>query len=342
MSAIVTVPRLPPSPIIIGGVGVAPGSKAVLDPPLTELSDGSVIRLAVVVINGAKPGPRLYLGAAIHGDEVTGVSIIADVLKDIDPQALSGSIVAVPVQHPLAFHADHRIPVSQFIKSPLDQAPIDTWTCFPGDAEGNLSQQLAAKLFGLITMCSFAFDIHTPTRGGRYVPISILPGPALGDNSKEALWLAEQCDSGFIVLGEKGMYVSRGILCVEATAAGVPSFTFEIGEGGRLEPEVIAEGVRCIRNGLIGLGMIEGTRVAPKVHYLMRDFLNIRAKRGGLLFTLAKLGERVEKGQPLARTVDIHGRDVEMFRAPQAGVFVRSTTLSTVSTGERVATLGVF
>ena len=342
MSAIVTVPRLPPSPIRIGGASVAPGSKAVLDLPLTELSDGTIIRLPVVVINGAKPGPRLYLGAAIHGDEVTGVSIITDVLKDIEPQALSGSIVAVPVQHPLAFHADHRIPISQFIKSPLDQAPIDAWTCFPGDAEGNLSQQLAAKLFGLITMCSFAFDIHTPTRGGRYVPISILPGPALGDNSKQALWLAEQCDSGFIVLGEKGMYVSRGILCVEATAAGVPSFTFEIGEGGRLEPEVIAEGVRCIRNGLIGLGMIDGTRVAPKANYVMRDFLGVRAKRGGLLFTLVKLGARVEKGQLLARTVDIHGRDVEMFTAPQEGVFVRSTTLSTVSTGERVATLGVF
>ena len=82
---------------------------------------------------------------------------------------------------------------------------------------------------------------------------------------------------GFIVLGEKGMYVSRGILCVEATAAGVPSFTFEIGEGGRLEPEVIAEGVRCIRNGLIGLGMIDGARVAAKANYVMRDFLGIRA-----------------------------------------------------------------
>jgi uncharacterized protein len=342
MNATVNVPRKPPSPITIGTASVAPGSKAILDLPLTELSDGTIIRLPIVVINGAKPGPRLYVGAAIHGDEVAGVAIITGALKDIEPHTLSGSIIAVPVQHPLAFHADHRIPVSQFIKSPLDQAPVDTWTCFPGDAEGNLSQQLAAKLFGLIKTCSFALDIHTPTRGGRYVPISILPGPALGDNSKKALWLAEQCDSGFIVLGEQGMYVSRGILCVEATAAGVPSFTFEIGEGGRLEPEVIVEGVRCVRNGLIGLGMIGGARVAPKANYVMRDFLGIRARRGGLLFTLEKLGVRVEKGQPLARTVDIYGRDVETFTAPQEGVFVRSTTLSTVSTGERVATLGVF
>src|SRR5262245_64412898 len=150
MHAAVNLPRNPPLPIIVGGASVSPGTKAVLDLPLTELSDGTIIRLPVVVINGAKPGPRLYVGAAIHGDEVTGVSIITGVLKDMDPHGLSGSIIAVPVQHPLAFHADHRIPVSQFIKSPLDQAPIDAWPCFPADAEGNLSQQLAAKLFGLI------------------------------------------------------------------------------------------------------------------------------------------------------------------------------------------------
>ena len=188
-----SVPCILPSPLFVGGASVTPGTKAVLDLPLTELSDGTIIRLPIVVINGARPGPRLYVGAAIHGDEATGVSIIAGVIKDLDPQALSGSIIAVPVQHPLAFHADHRIPVSQFMKSPLDQAPIDAWTCFPGDSEGNLSQQLAAKLFELIKLCSFAFDIHTPTRGGRYVPISILPGPSLGDNGKKALWLAEQC-----------------------------------------------------------------------------------------------------------------------------------------------------
>jgi predicted deacylase len=119
------VPRNPASPLFVGGASVAPGTKAVLDLPLTELSDGTIIHLPVVLINGAKPGPRLYVGAAIHGDEVTGVPIITGVLKDMDPQALSGSIIAVPVQHPLAFHADHCIPVSQFIKSPLDQAPID-------------------------------------------------------------------------------------------------------------------------------------------------------------------------------------------------------------------------
>ena len=173
------------------------------------------------------------------------------------------------------------------------------------------------------------------------MPISILPAMSLSPHAERALWLAEQVSSGYIVKGDKGMYVSRGIQCVEATAAGVPSFTFEIGEGGRLEPDVVDEGVRCMRNALVGLGMIEGKRVSAPVNHVMRDFLGLRAKRGGLLYTLATLGEVVEKGQALARVVDVYGDEVETFTAPERGVFVRATTLSTVSTGERVATLGL-
>ena len=336
------IKSFPPGPLTAGPLTAAPGAGVRGQMDLVELADGTPVRFPLVLVNGARPGPRLYLGAAIHGDEVNGIAILAKVIAAIDPARLAGSIVCVPVQHPLAFYADHRFPVSQFMKSPLDQAPIDAWTVFPGDLKGNLAQIVAAKLFALIRECSCAIDLHTPTRGGRYVPIAILPSMRLGAAAERALWLAEQCATGFIVRGERGMYVSRGISCVEATAAGVPAFTFEIGEGGRLEQSVTDEGARCITNALIGLGMIEGERKLPPVSHMMSDFLGLRASRGGLLRTEVELGAVVAKDQVLATIVDIWGDAAETIRAPVAGVFVRSTTLSNVSTGERAATLGLF
>jgi uncharacterized protein len=329
------------APFTVGATTVAPGARARTQIELIELADGAKVRLPVVLINGARPGPRLYLGAAIHGDEVNGVAILSEALADLDPMKLAGSIICVPVQHPLAFYADHRIPISQFMKSPLDQAPIDAWTCFPGDTNGNLAQIVAASLFGLIRLCSCAIDIHTPTRGGRYVPIAILPSMSLGPAAEAAAWLAEQTATGYIMKTNVGMYVSGGILCVEATKAAVPAFTFEIGEGGQLERAMIDEGARCVRNALIGLGMIAGERQLPATHYVMREFLGIRARRGGLLHTLTPLGSVVRRGDLLVRIVDIFGDTVETVTASEPGVFVRSTTLSTVSTGERVATLGL-
>jgi predicted deacylase len=309
--------------------------------PLVEMPEGTAVSLPLVLVNGAQPGARLYLGAAIHGDEVNGVEILARALTHVNPAQLAGSIVCVPVQNPLAFHNDHRLPVGHYLKSPLDQSPADPWSIFPGNAEGNYAERLAATLYGLITTCEYAIDCHTPTRGGRYPPIAILPGMRHGEASKRACALAEAFGPGYIMNTESGFYIRDGILCVEATKAGVPAFTFEIGEGGRLEPDMIAEGVRCVLNALRYLKMIPGAVVPPREDVRMKEFVGVRATRGGILHTEVQLGARVKRGDVLARTVSIHGDEVEKFAAPVDGVFIRSTTLSTVTTGERVITVGV-
>lgn len=325
----------------IAGYKIAPGEIRRGELRTLELADGSQMAIPLVLINGRRPGPCIYIGAAIHGDEVNGIAIVARALADVDPLKLAGSIVCVPVQNPLALQSDHRLPLSQFLKSPLDQVPSDAWTCFPGDENGNIAQVLASTLFSLIKQCDYALDIHTPTRGGRYVPIAILPHPDLGPASQRAEQMAHELGSGWIVRGEQGMYVSSGILCVEATRAGVPCFTFEIGEGGRLEEESVATGSQCVLNLLRSLKMIEGDIIPPAQTHVMRDFLGIRATRGGLLVTEAKLGQAVRKGDVLGRVLNIFGDVVETVIAPEDGLFVRSTTLGSVSRGERVATLGL-
>jgi predicted deacylase len=324
----------------IAGYSVPPGEHLRGEIRTLELADGSQMAIPLLLINGAKPGPRLYIGAAIHGDEVNGIALTARALEQVDPKKLAGSIVCVPVQNPLALQSDHRLPLSQFLKSPLDQVPADAWTCFPGDANGNIAQVLASVLFALIKQCDYALDIHTPTRGGRYVPIAILPDPSL-PVSKRAEQMAHELGSGWIVRGERGMYISAGILCVEATRAGVPCFTFEIGEGGRLEEESVATGAQCVLNLLSSLKMIDRPFVAPPQVHLMRDFLGIRATRGGLLITDVKLGQAVKRGDVLGRILNVYGDVVETIISPEDGLFVRSTTLGSVSRGERVATLGL-
>jgi uncharacterized protein len=325
----------------VSGVTVARGTKRRHAIELVELADGTRISLPVLLVNGAVAGPRLYLGAAIHGDEVNGVAILASVLDELDPAALAGSIVAVLVQNPLAFHADHRLALSHYLKSPLDQAPADPWMCFPGNPEGSLAEKIAHILFGLIRTCDAAIDCHTPTRGGRYVPITILPHPGMGDASRRAEELAVAFGSGYLVKTDRGMYVRDGILCVEATRAGVPAFTFEIGEGGRLEPDMVDVGVRCVRNALHHLEMLPGEPQRPARTVRIREFVGLRATRGGLLRTEIELGAPVRRGDVLARIRSIYGDELETFTSPVDGVYIRSTTLSTVAAGERVATVGV-
>ena len=325
----------------IAGVTVAQATKQRHAIELVELADGTRVSLPALFVNGAHAGPRLYLGAAIHGDEVNGVAILARVLSELDPARLTGSIVAVLVQNPLALHADHRLALSHYLKSPLDQAPADPWSCFPGSAEGSLAEKIAHVLFGLIRTCDAAIDLHTPTRGGRYVPISILPHPGLGDAARRAEELAVAFGSGYLVKTDKGMYVRDGILCVEATRAGVPAFTFEIGEGGRLEPDMVDLGARCVWNALRHLKMVDGKPEPPARAVRVKEFVGLRSSRGGLLTTAVELGALVRRGDVLARITSVYGDEVETIRSPADGLFIRSTTLSTVAAGERVATVGI-
>ncbi len=308
--------------------------------PVLSLGDGSTMTLPLRIIHGAQQGPILYLGASIHGDEVNGIAILSRALSRLDAQRLRGSVVCVPVQHPLALLADHRLPLAQFLKSPLDQVPSDAWTCFPGDLRGNVAQIVAATLFRVISRCTAAIDVHTPTRGGRYVPIAILPGPGLAA-SDASTKLGEAMGTGWVVAGTEGMYVAPGILCVEAARAGIPALTFEIGEGGRLEEACVATGARCILNGMRHLGMLDDPAELPVVSHTMRGLLGLRASFGGLLTTVPELGAALRQGDVLCRINSVFGDVLETVTAPQDGLFVRATTMATVSQGERVATLGL-
>ena len=324
----------------IAGVTVPPGTRARTAVELTELPDGTLVRLPVALVHGARPGPTFYLGAAIHGDEANGVAIATRVLASVNPAAFSGRLICVPVQNPLAFQVDHRVPVGLYLKTPLDQAPMDPWTTFPGDPAGTITERLSHALFSLMQGADAAIDVHTPTRGGRYVPITILPHPSLPGFPK-ADALGQAFGSGWIMATDQGMYVRDGILCVEATRAGIPCFTFEIGEGGRVEDDATQIGARCVLNAMQHLGMLPSTTGVPARSVRMRAFLGLRASRGGLLSTDAMLGARVAKGTTLARIHDVYGDLVETISAPRDGYFVRSTTFAAVAAGERVATLGL-
>ena len=265
----------------IAGVTVPKATKRRHAIDLVELADGTRVSLPALFVNGALPGPRLYLGAAIHGDEVNGVAILSRVLSELDPSHLVVSIVAVLVQNPLAFHADHRLALSHYLKSPLDQAPADPWTCFPGNAEGSLAEKIAHILFGLIRTCDYAIDLHTPTRGGRYVPISILPPAGLGEASRRAEELAVAFGAGYVVKTDKGMYVAR-ILCRGHRAGILPSR--ELVEEP-LEPDMVDVGSRCVWNAPVLRWPTEGrSRPRARCAYgsLSTARLAVGAPRGGL------------------------------------------------------------
>ncbi len=92
----------------IGDHKIAPGTRRTIDLPVSVLSDHTPVTMSVHVLHGSKPGPVMFVSAAVHGDEVIGVEIARRVLKapQLEIQELDklkGTLMVIPIVNAFGF-----------------------------------------------------------------------------------------------------------------------------------------------------------------------------------------------------------------------------------------------
>ncbi|HEX3498487.1 MAG TPA: succinylglutamate desuccinylase/aspartoacylase family protein [Stellaceae bacterium] len=328
--------------LVVEGIELVRGKSVETRLRTIELADGSWVDLPLLVLRGARPGPVFYIGAAFHGDEVNGVEVATSFARSLDLAALSGTVLMVPVQNPLALQAQHRVFVGHYLKSPLDQSPNDPWISFPGDANGNMAAQLAHVLFDrLMRHADYLIDIHTPTTGGRYAPFAFLPPPGAGAPAEAAEAMAKAFGVDYILSTELGLYVSEQSPHVVLARRGKTAMGIELGEGGRLEADITARGILGLTNVFRQIGMLPGAVETVGRQMVIRSMTVIRARRAGLVHLKVALNDSVVEGQVMATITNIFGELVEEITAPLAGPIVRIATFPIVNAGERIIQIGV-
>ena len=115
-------------------------------------TDGSSLGVPMVVVNGAQPGPVLWVQGCLHGDEYAGSRAIHLFVAGLDPNRLAGAVIAVPVVNLTAWEQKNRV-------SPIDH--LDLNRVFPGAPEGTWTRRLAHCLEEAITAnADFVLDLH--------------------------------------------------------------------------------------------------------------------------------------------------------------------------------------
>src|SRR5699024_6487796 len=84
-------------PLHIDGVEVPGGTRRTIELPVPDLYPRAQLTMPVHVVRGWRPGPTLFLSAAVHGDELNGVEIIRRLLKQRGLRQLRGTLIAVPI-----------------------------------------------------------------------------------------------------------------------------------------------------------------------------------------------------------------------------------------------------
>ena len=285
-------------------------------------------------------GPTVLVLAGNHGDEYEGQVAAMRLLQELQPEAVNGRVIVVPVLSPAASKANTRNWPSgaNFNRS------------FPGSPDGPPNEQLADFLTRvLFPLADVVIDMHSGGRSAWFIPCShmhVVDDPVQRTAMLEGMeaWLS---DWHFLYIDVNG----RGLLPVEAENQGKLVITTELGGGGRVPAPVHRLAWSGLNNVLRHVGVLEGevqTRASlglpPAV---ILDGRNpdtiVLSPEDGLFEAMLEPGDPVSAGDPVGRLwfVDRPDRPPESILAPLDGVVAVTKAIPVTEQGDCVFVLGV-
>ena len=310
--------------------------------------DMSERRLPVFIKRASKPGPIVWLTAAAHGDEFTGVTVIHRIFNFLNKRPLQkGILYALPMMNILGLELVKR-------ENPYDNQDINR--SFPGDPKGDTTERLAAAVFNHIveTKPSLVIDIHSDTLNS--LPYAIVDRP-LSEEPRvkeiiEKSWrFAEKFGLTVAyeikISGYKKYQLDKSLAAALVNRVRIPAFTAELGGPNVLNETFIRMGTRGIKNILRVLGMIEAweplwvsdTKIQTKGKLeLVGD---ITTSKSGFIEYFIKIGQFLRKGKPIARIVNVFGKTEEVIQAEKDCHVILLSDRVTSFPGSSIVTVAV-
>lgn len=302
----------------IGGASIKPGERQVIDVRVAPMYTHDDLSITVQVIRGRRPGPTLFISAAIHGDEINGVEIIRRVLQYKALKNLRGTLIAIPIVNVYGFQNHTRyLPDGR-----------DLNRSFPGSAKGSLTGRVAHTFVEeIVSKCTHGIDLHTGSRHR-----SNYPQIRADLDDPQTLAMTEAFGVPLAIDAK----IRDGSLRACGGDLGIPIILYEAGEALRFEEMYIRAGVKGIINVMRTIGMLAKTRSkkSPPSPIISDQTGWVRAPESGILRTFVPLGGKVVTGQTIAMVADPLGTTETAILAPNDGMVIGRTNLPLVYEGD--------
>lgn len=311
--------------VTVGTAVAPPGTSVRGSIPVTKTGSGAEIAIPVMLINGALPGPCLWIDACIHGDEPEGTLTCQQLAREILPESLSGTLVLVPAMNTPAFEAGQR-------GNPLDTFSYDMNRIYPGRANGYLTERIAwAHAQFMQTVADYEISIHS---GGAH---SYLSETIFVNEDAKSIELAKAMGRGWeLVLSAIS---PKGNPMATMLEAGKTGITVELGGRPATSPEemrrVVSILTEAMRNVMRHYGMIAG-----EAHYPEKRWKGVQeallAPASGVFVPAEGVAcqKPMQRGEPIATIVDVWGDVQATLAAPADGMIFGLRALPNVMTGE--------
>lgn len=305
--------------ITVGGIAVQPGERKYIDLPLPSLYTHSQVMMPVHVIHGRRPGPRLFVSAAIHGDEINGIEIIRRLLHTKVLKSLKGTLIAVPVVNVYGF-----INKSRYLP---DRRDLNR--SFPGYERGSLAGRIGHLFMEeVVSRCTHGIDLHTAAIGRTNLPQIRATLDSHDDLRKMACAFRSP-----IILNTD---TRDSTLRAATMEYGIPTLLYEAGEALRFDEIPIRAGVKGVLAVMRALGMLPATKGNPVNYKSLVSTRSrwIRAPQSGIFRSIVPMGKTVYEGDILGYVADPFGTSEEIIYASLSGILIGRSTLPLVHEGE--------
>ncbi len=277
------------------------------------------------------PMKRISIVTGIHGDELEGQFVCYELQRRINSQKdkLTGIVDIYPAMNPLGIDS---------ITRGIPAFDLDMNRLFPGNADGNMTEYLAAKIVEDVSGSDCVLDVHASN-----IYLTEIPQIRINQLHEDTLVpLAKEANVDFIwVHGASTVLESTFAYSLNST--GTPVLVVEMGVGMRITQELGNQLVDGIMNLMSKLGIWQGETKAPRVPIISRDqddvsFLN--AKAGGIFIPSVKCWVLLNKGDLVGKIVDpLSGEVLDEVTAPVDGVLFTIRDFPVVNEGSLIGRL---
>lgn len=295
----------------------------------TQMGTGQYWYVPLVVAKGAQPGTRVLLTAGIHGDEISSMESVRQVMAALDPATMSGSVIAA--------YGVSRASIERVQREwPTVHSSFNINRAFPGTANGtNPAARQAYLVWSQLFQpnTDVSIDFHTQATGSAFADFIYADLRKPEVRTMVSLYPIAQVKND---PGEPGTVETSFV------ASGIPSATLELGGPRIYDKTMIALFTEGTLNVLKHYKVMPGPmgRTAKDANTFIADgFSHIRATAGGFLDMQVGLKDKVVAGQTVAIQRNAFGETVAEYKSPVTGEVAVIKLDAMVEPGTRVMTI---
>src|SRR5919197_3787356 len=298
----------------VGSAAAARGHMATGTIDVPAGSDAG-LSIPVAVVHGARPGPVLAIVSGAHGTEYASIIAVERLIREIDPRALAGSVILVPLVNVPSF--EQKVPHV----NPVDGKSMNRF--YPGRPDGTQTERASFLITKqVVEQCDHLIDLHGGDLDESLRPYSYWTktGNEKQDQISREMVLAFGLDHIIISRDRPKDPQASRYLENTATTRGKPSITAEAGHAGTVETDDLNALINGCLNVMRYLKMLSGEPALVQRPVWIEKVVTIASNQTGIFYPLVKRGTYVEQGMKGGYVTDYVGKVIFEARAPVAGV----------------------